>query len=425
MKKFLMSLLSLWAGISTLFAQIDIREAIRQNPDMGGSIYTSYHYDTTGDAPAPEGYKPFFISHFGRHGSRWHTSSKIYDTTYEIFEKAAESNALTDLGKDVFCRVKLLRDDAAGREGQLSPKGTVEHRGIAERMFAAYPEVFSTADGACRIEARSTLVPRCMMSMASFCERLKELNPEIEITRSVGERYLPDMANFDNLNDVRKSARKISNKFAEEHFDPSRLIASLFDVDYAAVNVDCGAVAQNLYMLAADVQDVDYLGITLFDIFTEEELFALWECSNVARYMGMGPSADFGDALENDAKPLLRHIITDADETIASGNRAAFLRFAHDINVVPLVSLLQVEGKHTRVASDDLANLYKYWCDSYISPMATNVQFIFFRSESDDVILVKVLHNETPCHLPLSKDLFPYYRWEEFKSYYLPRTEIR
>lgn len=94
-----------------------------------------------------DGYTPFYISHYGRHGSRWHASESVYAGPLKILRKAAEAGALTPLGRDVLGRVEIIAADADKRYGDLSPRGVAEHRGIAERMYKAYPEVFSTADG--------------------------------------------------------------------------------------------------------------------------------------------------------------------------------------------------------------------------------------------------------------------------------------
>ena len=99
---------------------------------------------------------------------------------------------LTPKGRDLLAKVEVIAADARDRYGDLSPRGVAEHRGIAERMYKAYPEVFSTGDGReCYVQSRSTLVPRCILSMAAFNERLKELNPEIRMTRESSQRYIP------------------------------------------------------------------------------------------------------------------------------------------------------------------------------------------------------------------------------------------
>ena len=49
--------------------------------------------------PAPKGYKPFYISHLSRHGSRWHSSFKSYRKPLEILVAADKAGELTELGK--------------------------------------------------------------------------------------------------------------------------------------------------------------------------------------------------------------------------------------------------------------------------------------------------------------------------------------
>ena len=421
-KTILLGLL-LTACTFTLTAQNDARSVVAQNPNMTGGIFTSYHYDASEDAPAPAGYKPFYISHYGRHGSRWHAGEYVYTHVLGWLADAAEKDALTDLGKDVYQRVKVLAEDATGRIGQLTPKGRAEHRGIAERMYRNYPEVFSTkGKRECVVEVRSTLVPRCIMSMQSFCERLKELNPAIELHPDLGERYLTYLFNVKNLNASREKCWPLINKFKEEKMQPERFLEALFDKEYAE-SLNGNEVMWLMYRLACITQDVDYLNISLYDLFTEDELYDMWLCDNVERYLEFGPSAEFGDAIAADARPLLNQIITDADDAMATGKRSAFLRFGHDVNVVPLIDLLDVEGMNARFEYGDYDTLLDSWRDSDVTPMATNMQFVFYHSKRSDEILVKVLHNEAPCRLPLPRDLFPYYRWSDFRDYYLPLTE--
>lgn len=412
-------LLSLLAGIFSLDAQ-GIRDAIKADPNMSGTIYTSYKPDLTPQAEPPKGYKPFYISHYGRHGSRWHSHDKLYNTTLGYFTAADSLNALTDLGRDVYERMKKVHADAIGRSGHLSPKGTAEHRGIAERMYANYPEVFSTRKGRdCFVECRSTTVPRCIMSMAAFNERLKELNPDIRIHRECAERYLTYMKNLKNMNAMYKYTKEISENFMDAHVEPDRFVAALFKPQYADT-LDRKMVMRNMFRMASIMQDVDYLGISFYDLFTEDELFNLWQCYNVQSYVTFGPSAGYGDSIIRDAKPLLQQIISDADDAIANGGRSAFLRFGHDINVVPLLGLMKIDGKCERIPVEKFEELYKYWADALITPMATNVQFIFYRKPKSDDVIVKVLHNEGVCRLPVETDIFPYYHWKDFREYYLP-----
>ena len=135
-------LLGLWGATAQT-----AREQIAAMPERAGGIYHSYEYLPGPAVPAPKGYVPFYISHYGRHGSRWHTSEKIYAEPLGILRKADSAGVLTPKGRDLLAKVEVIAADARDRYGDLSPRGVAEHRGIAERMYKAYPEVFSTEDG--------------------------------------------------------------------------------------------------------------------------------------------------------------------------------------------------------------------------------------------------------------------------------------
>lgn len=195
-------------------------------------------------------------------------------------------------------------------------------------MYKAYPEVFSTGDGReCYVQSRSTLVPRCILSMAAFNERLKELNPEIRMTRESSQRYIPYMSNGAGLNSQRKASGAVADSLQDARTHPARLMASLFS-DPAFVEREVKRPAKLMNQLlaqAAIMQDVEYLGISLYDLFTEEEIYAAWEAENFRRYVMFGPSKRFGDPIIADAKPLLRNIVETAERVVA-GRRTSRLR---------------------------------------------------------------------------------------------------
>jgi len=390
------------------------RQEIYANPDKAGGVYYAYTYDNPARTPAPEGYKPFYISHYGRHGSRYHSKEEAYAEPLAALRKADKAGALTPKGREVLAKVEMLAADACKRYGDLSPRGVQEHRDIAGRMFAAYPGVFSTDGGrVCRIESRSTQVPRCILSMAAFNERLKELNPAISATRDASARDLCYLANGPSLKASRKAASAVADSLTRVRVNPDRFVKSLV-TDPGCIDEPLDLM-EDLFMLAAITQDVSHLGIKPFyEIFTEKELYALWECENLRRYLIMGPSARFGDPLVADARPLLRNIVETADRVVAGeSDLSASLRFGHDTYVVPLLALLRAEGACARVESlDDVAAA---WNAHTVTPMGTNVQFIFFRNPETGDVRVRVLHNERDANLPLAGG--PYYPWKELKKY--------
>ena len=74
MKKILATALSLLCLSGVCFAQ-GFKEAIEQDPaKLAGNFYVYDSDVLPASTPAPEGYKPFYISQFARHGARYCTS---------------------------------------------------------------------------------------------------------------------------------------------------------------------------------------------------------------------------------------------------------------------------------------------------------------------------------------------------------------
>lgn len=401
-------LLGLWGATAQT-----AREQIAAMPERAGGIYHSYEYLPGPAVPAPKGYVPFYISHYGRHGSRWHTSEKIYAEPLGILRKADSAGVLTPKGRDLLAKVEVIAADARDRYGDLSPRGVAEHRGIAERMYKAYPEVFSTGDGReCFVQSRSTLVPRCILSMAAFNERLKELDPRIRMVRTASARDLSYLANGERDEDMDKAAREVADSAKRAWLHPERLLSALF-TDEAPQVADPQRFMWDLFMLTSIAQDIDRPEWAFYDIFTPGELYALWESLNAYCYLTMGPSLRFGDPVVASARPLLRDFVETARRVIDGKEPlAASLRFGHDVYLTPLAALLQVEGASARVGSVD--EVRSCWSIEKVSPMAGNVQFVFFRNAAGDV-RVRVLYNERDARLPL--DGGPYYEWEALKRY--------
>lgn len=401
-------------AVSGAVAQTAPEDLVR-NRDRAAGIYHSYEYLPGADVPAPKGYEPFYISHYGRHGSRYHISQAAYEQPLKALRKAAAAGTLTPRGEEILAVAEALAEDARLRYGDLSPRGVGEHRGIAERMFAAYPEVFSTARGReCLVECRSTLVPRCILSMSAFSERLKELNPAIRITRDASARYLDYMANGTAQNAVNKEAGRVADSVFHAWVHPERVIGVL-TTDPSSIG-DPDKFVHRLFNLLSIMQDASHLGLEPFyDLFTDEELYDLWAAENVRRYLQMGPSARFGEGIVADARPLLRNIVETAQEVIDGKlPLSASLRFGHDTYIIPLLALMGVE--HASARESDLAEVASVWSVERVSPMAANLQLVFFRHPKTGDVRVRVLHNEHDANLPIEGG--PYYPWPVLKAYF-------
>ena len=164
--------------------------------------------------------------------------------------------------------------------------------------------------------------------------------------------------------------------------------------------------------------------LTLYDIFTDEEVYRNWVKENAWWYIAFGGSTINGGLQPYTQRNLLRRIIQEADSCLMLPKPGAQLRFGHETVVLPLTCLLDLDGYG--LATDRLESLTrKGWANYKIFPMASNIQFVFYRKDIDDEdVLVKVLLNENEALLPpLKGDLAPYYHWKDFKEYYLKKLD--
>lgn len=100
-----------------------------------------------------------------------------------------------------------------------------------------------------------------------------------------------------------KAASAVADSLTRVRVNPDRFVKSLV-TDPGCIDEPLDLM-EDLFMLAAITQDVSHLGIEPFyEIFTEKELYALWECENLRRYLIMGPSARFGDPLVADGQAV-------------------------------------------------------------------------------------------------------------------------
>lgn len=426
MKKFILLL-----GISCLCFLLsgqevpDIRQVIAADQEQAGGYFC--HYPDPGLLPEPirppKGYKPFYISHFGRHGCRHHTAESIYRHSLEALRKAENADALTPAGVSLLEKMEVICADVRDRYGELTPRGREEHRGIAERMYAAYSEVFRKKQGRpVVIRAQSTVVPRCIMSMTAFNERLKELDPELQINSSCSRRDMRSLTGLPTAKeaDVYSAVRTTVDSLRHLWVDPQRFISSLFsDPEFVRTEIHRPEVLMyEMYLVAAIQQDTDYLHLPLFSYFTDEELYALWKVLDLQGYCTMAPSSRFGRPILQGVTPLLEEIVTTADQVLSGELEvAATLRFGHDSGLIPLFSLMGLED----IALDlPLDVVPEQWNLSEISPMASNLQLIFFKNRKGQV-KVRVLRNEKDALLPLEGG--PFYDWPVLRAYLMSRLQ--
>ena len=414
-----------------------------QDRHQMGSNYYAYPTPTAKYTKAPAGYKPFYLSHYGRHGSRFHQPADHYHALYNTLAKADSLGKLTDLGKNLLERAKFLDEYAAPRAGDLTQLGVAQHQGIAKRMVKNFPEVFKND---AYVEAYASTSVRCVVSMAAFLEELHAQKPKVEIHQESGKYLMSFISPLDFgkiINESNTPAWQKENEKLYSHVNPTRMMRAIFnDSNYIKKNVDGGDLLSKIYEIGNSLQGSPEIEFNFDDLWTDEEFTARWHAQNAWWYsvLGNNPFAK-KQGLEN-ARPLLKNVLDEADKAIAADTTkadktaakpakktTATLRFGHDTVIFPFAVLLQLENgsMNTGIETADMENLHKVWRDYEISPMAANVQFIFYKSaKKGSPILVKVMLNEIEQKLPVTCDsatikncpAAPYYRWDDVREFY-------
>ena len=386
------------------------------NPSGVFSTYTPREYAAT---KAPRGYKPFYISHYGRHGSRYHAYEGYFAPGVDALKKAESAGLLTPRGDSLLADMQKVWDEHKDMYGMLSPKGAEEHRGVSNRMFHRFRKVFRGKDRRL-VRCASTNFPRTITSMSNFATTLKGNNPRLEIEYRTGQRYHDALL-----------TEYVLPESLGEIIDSLLLADCIWDDLYAGIFSDpaaAGRLVEDPYSFVCSVFEtgaicgcVDYLGVDIFKYFSERELQALANIRSDLDYSHYGNSLETGDYITPVNWRCLQDIVTRADDALEQGsNVAADLRFGHDSGIMPLMSLIGIEGNDVR---HHVSHSYEQWPSYLEIPMCSNFQMVFYRNRKGTV-LVKMLYNEGETSIPaLSSFKGPYYKWEDVRSYFMDRIE--
>ena len=409
------------AGLLALNA--GVREDLKANPKLSANNYQAY--PTTGFpvlTAAPEGYEPFFINHYGRHGSRWLINERKYTYPLQMLEKGERNGKLTRRGQEVLDILREVHNASKGRLGELSDIGAEQHQGIARRMFQNFPQVFK--DGA-PVVARSTVVIRCILSMQNEVDVLASLNPRLNITTDASEATMYYMNYSDSV--VRPLRASMTEKRSEcfnKWLNPKGMLKKLFnDQKFARDSIDDGR-RMMLYLMevAGNMQSHhQFEDVNLYDLFSADDIYSVWRYNNVYWYITSGETPLTQCRVDYMEANLLRNFIEDADRATTTNEPApgASMRFGHESVVLPLCCLMGLNGADYRTT--DLENLDKYWQTYKIFPMAANIQFVYFRKAGSDDILLLPLLNEREATLPVETDVAPYYHWSDVRDYFIDK----
>ena len=376
--------------------------ALAQNKtyeQMGGVYYAYPVSYVKCDPNPPKGYKPFYISHYGRHGSRFLPSDSRYEW---VVSQLADKKRLTTEGKRLRKQINRIWRYVHGRGGELTSLGGRQHEAIADRMVTCYPEVF--ADDAI-LRARSSVVNRCRASMYHFASGIHGHRPLLNVDCVTDSAYMRYIAY------TSPELKKIEEgPFVKMHGSPDRVMRLIFK-NPSEVEEPVKLINE-LHTIASDMQDIadQALRIDLYWLFTREEMYDIYDCNNKRMAYCNGSDPRTCGEPARSAISLWNDIVEKADAALLLPHPSADFRFGHDTNLYRLLTLIQASSAQSGKMDE-------------ILPMAANLQMIFFRGEKDDVI-VRLLHNEEDFSLPIPSVVKNYYRWDDIKAFVEKRIHM-
>lgn len=383
-------------------------------------IYGVYPEIRSPKTRAPRGFRPVYISHYGRHGSRYLILDSQLVHVSSVLDRAAADGKLTPLGHSLKERLDSVLPEMRAGDKKLTPLGAQQQRDIAGRLAANYRTLLGKNP---HVVAYSSLTPRTISSMEAFLGELHDRIPGARIdSASCAEHmyYLnphspqnPRGIPQDQVNRGEKAPWRVEFwRYFSETLPTDAFVRRLFtDPAYAGVPYK---FQMDLYYVAMDLPN--FTSIRIFDVFTIDELRKLSEVDNFALYAGKGlylRNDGRGTAL---AESLLDEFICRTNADLAGGDPVLRLRFGHDGCMMALFSLMGLPGWDAATGeSSEIKEAY----DISRVPMASNIQLVFYRGRGD--VIFQCLYNEMPYRLPLEEYASPaFYRWADFVEKYTP-----
>ena len=415
MKRFLTSILAVLCALGALAQNVPALEQLKADPRKAYGTDYPYGFKMEPLTPAPRGYKPFYITGYARHGSRYYWNDRLYTQLDTLLLEAHEKQLLTDEGEAFYTQFLENKQELMTGISELTDLGWQQHQKIARTMYERFPEVFWKGGN---VLAIASLSGRCVLSMSAFCQELVQCNPAIEIREQSSRSTLDATAPGDRQNPAYREWPKVKPRYEKNRqaFERdstlhSKVISRVFK-STEGLPGNMIRIADNLVSLYTSLPSIGHEGM-MDGILTDEDIVKHWETSNLGSYSWV-----FGDQYR--AVPVLNDIIAKADAVLdGSCDRVADLRFGHDSYIGPMTVLMGLNGAD-RDPEDpyEVKDCYQNWQTS----KASNIQLIFYRSDETPDILVKCLLNGSEATLPIPTSTFPYYTWPALRAFFLDRV---
>ena len=380
------------------------------------SVYYMYPFSEHKVTAPPAGFKPVYLSHYGRHGARY----LMYDVQYErclgVLRAAHEQNALTPEGERLWQEASTYyEEECRYREGDLTTLGWEQHYKIAQEIYKDNKKFFKKHPA---VTAGATQVPRCIVSMAAFCQGLSNMDHSLQIYENASRSELDELnphADENPYREVTKLPGRYARKdpwgtglkeFIDKRIDHRAICGRFFiDPEFPKAFRGTRAFVTELYDLVFNMQCTP-TSRSLMWVFTPDECYSLWEINNYIHYLSSTPASTLRDL------PALWNLLDDADRALSSGNLSVRLRFGHDTVFLFMLSAMGADGFDIVPSSAD--GISSTWYN-FRAPMAATLYLLFCKNRSGEVIFKLVVNGEEAT-LPLTPVSGPWYHWDDLKA---------
>ncbi|MBQ1648480.1 MAG: hypothetical protein II047_08540, partial [Bacteroidales bacterium] len=379
-----------------------VRDQIFSDLDKAGGVYYMYPFSEHTVTSPPKGYTPVYMSHYGRHGARYLLNDTQYERSLGVLRAAHERQALTPEGERLWQEARAyFEEECQYRAGELSSLGWDQHFRIAQEIYRDNKAFFKKRPV---ITAGATQIPRCIVSMAAFCQGLVQMDGRLQVYEAASLTELDELNPHAPENPRRENVVMEEGRykrkdpwgtglkdFIDARIDHRAICARFFqNPDFPAPFRGTRAFVTDLYDLVFNMQCVPTQR-SLMWVFTSEECYKLWEVNNYIHYMESAPPATLRDL------PALWNLVADADRSLASGRPAVRLRFGHDTVFLALMSMMGADGFDQIPSNAD--GIAQTW-HNFRAPMAATMYLLFCKGRRGDIIFKMVVNSEE-VRLPL------------------------
>lgn len=360
--------------------------------------------------------QPIYVNYLARHGARCLTSEKKVGKLIKAIQDASDSGNLTPHGKAYHQYLNSLISTCTGKWGLLSEVGNSEAPKLGEEMHKLLPDLFSEGE----VYAKSTFVPRSIMTMFQSLHALEIQDQTLEMHTSSGEQN-SQILYFFGVDTVYATYRRkgewipVYKDFEARHV-PIRPAQALFRKGFIKDRKQLQELTMEIYYSMQAQRALGHPSPTT-KWLSLDEYRECWRTTNLEHYL-KNCISPISTVCASATAPLIRKIIYDSDSAIKNGKTKMNGYFGHAETLLPFLSVIGLPGCF--VDRPDYENLETQWQVNKITPLAANFCIIFLKGKSGKIYVATRLNGSYVSPIPSSPYII---LWDDLKDHWLHRVE--